>query len=42
MSVLIAIFALVICIVVITVSIRIYKESPKIRKNIEDTDMGDQ
>ncbi|HEY5773705.1 MAG TPA: hypothetical protein VIS75_13795 [Chitinophagaceae bacterium] len=42
MSVLIAIFALAICIVVITFSIRIYKESPKIRKNIEDTDMGDQ
>ena len=33
MNVLIAIVALVICIVVITVAIRIYKESPKIRKN---------
>ena len=42
MSVLIAILALAICVVVITVSIRIYKESPKIRKNIEDIDMGDQ
>ena len=42
MSMLIAIFALAICVVVITVSIRIYKESPKIRKNPEDTDMGDQ
>jgi hypothetical protein len=39
---LIAIFALAICVVVITVSIRVYKESPKIRKNIEDSDMGDQ
>ena len=42
MSVLVAILALVICIVVITFSIRIYKESPKIRKNIDDFDMGDQ
>ena len=33
MNVLIAILALVICIVVITVAMRIYKESPKIRKN---------
>ena len=36
MSVLIAILALVICIVVITVAMRIYKESPKIRKNDRD------
>jgi len=36
MNVLIAIVALVICIVVITVAMRIYKESPKIRKNAED------
>jgi hypothetical protein len=36
MSVLIAIFALAICIVVITVAIRIYKENPKIRKNDGD------
>ena len=42
MSELIAILALAICIVVITVSVRIYKESPKIRKNIDDTDVGDQ
>jgi len=36
MSMLIAIFALVICVVVITVSVRIYKESPKMRKNADD------
>jgi uncharacterized membrane-anchored protein YhcB (DUF1043 family) len=36
MNVLIAILALVICIVVITVAMRIYKESPKIRKNVDD------
>ena len=36
MNVLIAIFALAICIVVITVAMRIYKESPKIRKNDDD------
>jgi len=36
MNVLIAIVALVICIVVISVAMRIYKESPKIRKNAED------
>ena len=36
MSVLIAIFALAICIVVITLAIRIYKESPGIRKNADD------
>jgi len=36
MSVLIAILALIICIVVITVAIRIYKESPKITKNADD------
>ena len=36
MSVLIAILALVICVVVITVAMRIYKESPKIRKNVDD------
>jgi hypothetical protein len=42
MSKLIAIFALVICIVVITIVIRIYKENPGIRKNIEEIDVGDQ
>jgi uncharacterized membrane-anchored protein YhcB (DUF1043 family) len=31
-----AIFALVICIVVIAVAMRIYKESPKIKKKAED------
>jgi hypothetical protein len=36
MSELIAIFALAICIVVIAIVIRIYKESPGIRKNIGD------
>ena len=36
MNVLIAILALVICIVVITIAMRIYKESPKIRKNADD------
>jgi len=36
MNVLIAIFALAICVVVITVVMRIYKESPKIRKNVDD------
>ena len=36
MSVVIAIFALSVCIVVITISIRVYKESPKIRKNDDD------
>jgi len=36
MNVLIAILALVICTVVITLAMRIYKESPKIRKNVED------
>jgi hypothetical protein len=41
MNELIAIFALAICIVVITIVIRIYKESPRIRKNIEKIDMGD-
>jgi hypothetical protein len=42
MSELIAIFALAVCIVVITIVIRIYKENPRIRKNIKDIDMGDQ
>lgn len=42
MSELIAIVALVICAIVITIVIRIYKESPKIRKNIEEIDVGDQ
>jgi hypothetical protein len=42
MNELIAIFALTICIVVITIAVRIYKESPRIRKNIEETDVGDQ
>jgi hypothetical protein len=32
---LIAIIALAICTVAITIAIRIYKENPKIRKNIE-------
>jgi uncharacterized membrane-anchored protein YhcB (DUF1043 family) len=36
MNVLIAILALVICVVVIAVAMRIYKESPKIRKNADD------
>ena len=39
---LIAIFALVICAIVIRVVIRIYKESPKIRKDIEEIDASDQ
>ena len=39
---LIAIFALAICAIVIRVVIRIYKESPKIRKDIEEIDVGDQ
>jgi len=42
MSELISIVALVICAIVITIVIRIYKESPKIRKNIEEMDVGDQ
>ncbi|HEU4858608.1 MAG TPA: hypothetical protein VFT15_02185 [Chitinophagaceae bacterium] len=42
MSELIAIVALAICAIVITIVIRIYKESPKIRKNIEEIDAGDQ
>lgn len=36
MNELIAIFALAICTIVITIVIRIYNESPKIRKNIGD------
>ncbi|HMK19909.1 MAG TPA: hypothetical protein VK492_17030 [Chitinophagaceae bacterium] len=36
MNVLIAIVALAICVVVIIVAMRIYKESPKIRKNTDD------
>jgi len=36
MNVLIAIVTLVICIVVITIAMRIYKESPKPGKNVED------
>jgi len=36
MNVLIAVLALVICIVVITIAMRIYKESPKISKNVDD------
>ena len=36
MSEWIAIVALIVCIVVITIVIRIYKESPRIRKNIGD------
>jgi hypothetical protein len=36
MNVLIAIVALAICVVVITIAMRIYKESPKIRKNADD------
>jgi len=36
MNVLIAIVTLVICIVVITIAMSIYKESPKIRKNTDD------
>lgn len=39
MNVLIAIIALAICAVVITIVIRIYKESPKISKNIENDDV---
>lgn len=42
MSELIAIFALAICAIVIRVVIRIYKDSPKIRKDIEEIDVGDQ
>jgi len=36
MNVLIAILVLVICIVVIAIAVRIYKENPKIRKNVDD------
>ena len=36
MNVLIAILALIMCIAVVTIAIRIYKESPKIMKNAED------
>lgn len=36
MSELIAIAVLIICIVVITIVVRIYKESPGIRKNVDD------
>jgi len=36
MNVLIAILSLVICIVVITIAMRIYKENPKIKKNTDD------
>ena len=36
MNELIAIIALSICIIVITIAIRIYIESPRIRKNIDD------
>ena len=36
MSEWVAIVALIVCIVVITIVIRIYKESPRIRKNIGD------
>jgi len=36
MNELIAIFALSICIVVITLAVRIYKETPRIGKNIGD------
>ena len=36
MNVLIAIVALVICVVVIAVAMRIYKESPKIGKKTDD------
>jgi hypothetical protein len=39
MNELLAIIALAVCIVVITIVIRIYKESPKIRKNIEGDDV---
>lgn len=42
MNELIAIVALAICVIVITIVIRIYKESPKIRKNTEEIDVGDQ
>jgi len=39
MNELIAIAALAICAIVITVVIRIYKESPTIRKNAEGDDL---
>jgi|GEM_PF-2387256 len=39
MNELIALIALAVCGVVITIVIRIYKESPKIRKNIESDDL---
>jgi len=39
MNELIAIIALAVCVVVITIVIRIYKGSPKIRKNIEGDDL---
>jgi len=40
MNELIVIFALVVCVVVITIVIRIYKESPRIRKNIEQDELN--
>jgi len=39
MNELIAMVALAICAIVITVVIRIYKESPRIRKNVEGDDL---
>jgi len=39
MNELIAIIALAICTVVITIVVRIYKESPKIKKNVKGDDL---
>lgn len=39
MNELIAIIALTICVIVIALVIRIYKESPRIKKNIERDDL---
>ena len=40
MNELIAIFAFLVCAVVITIVIRIYKESPKINKKIERDELN--
>ena len=42
MTELIAIIALAVCAIVIIIVIHIYKESPKIRKNIEEDGISDQ
>jgi hypothetical protein len=40
MTELIAIIALAVCAIVIIIVIRIYKENPKIRRNIEEDDLS--